>query len=135
MLILSVLLIFTSHYVPIKSKHKCLKQKRVAKFTSHYVPIKSAAVIEKLFNNPLFTSHYVPIKSPIHLLLYYEYRDLHPIMFLLNQKSHQLFLYMYWFTSHYVPIKSISQLALSDPIHWFTSHYVPIKSRTYCYHI
>ena len=36
---------FTSHYVPIKSKHKCLKQKRVAKFTSHYVPIKSHTYI------------------------------------------------------------------------------------------
>ena len=76
-------------------------------FTSHYVPIKSITTAETLTLRRVFTSHYVPIKSPCTLIYNPNHQSLHPIMFLLNQN---IFpprrLRGQNFTSHYVPIKS-----------------------------
>ena len=54
-------------------------------FTSHYVPIKSDARNELKQKLDNFTSHYVPIKSRALLDTPAEDTALHPIMFLLNR--------------------------------------------------
>ena len=40
-------------------------------FTSHYVPIKSATLRHNVTKLHLFTSHYVPIKSHTNIILYF----------------------------------------------------------------
>ena len=56
---------------------------------------------------------------------------LHPIMFLLNLNSCIYYLLNVRFTSHYVPIKSKHKCLKQKRVAKFTSHYVPIKSHTY----
>ena len=54
-------------------------------FTSHYVPIKSKGREIRKQQEKVFTSHYVPIKSEITGWTYSDGSlNLHPIMFLLN---------------------------------------------------
>ena len=77
-------LLFTSHYVPIKSRHCYTNNSDIITFTSHYVPIKSNNEKPSRFIRYIFTSHYVPIKSTMYLDISISISYLHPIMFLLN---------------------------------------------------
>ena len=78
------LLIFTSHYVPIKSEKITFADITVNHFTSHYVPIKSDTTHRTNVELGQSLHPIMFLLNPVHLLLYYEYRTLHPIMFLLN---------------------------------------------------
>ena len=80
-------------------------------FTSHYVPIKSTFEYGRHDSTKHFTSHYVPIKSYTIYSKMYCVLTLHPIMFLLNPPYTLLSnLKSNSFTSHYVPIKSLVDL-------------------------
>ena len=104
-----VILVFTSHYVPIKSLNHYLAIYKVEPLHPiMFLLNRNVAILSFVKKSRIFTSHYVPIKSKRFAVT----------LFVITV-----------FTSHYVPIKSnlLNEFLFSSQ--YFTSHYVPIKSK------
>ena len=98
-------------------------------FTSHYVPIKSKIPLLCVKSLSIFTSHYVPIKSNMSHVCHGFHNYLHPIMFLLNRFSLVIFSAIFSaFTSHYVPIKSHTNIILYFLP--FSTHFLSTTAKT-----
>ena len=80
-------MLFTFHYVSIKSDTESLTFDALFKFTFHYVSIKSKPYEECKEFRKEFTFHYVSIKSFYLLLYLLLFLNLHSTMFLLNQEA------------------------------------------------
>ena len=127
------MLIFTFHYVSIKSCTMLYQRLIGWKFTFHYVSIKSIDFILSMTCPIAFTFHYVSIKSIYLVNPHAGYLHLHSTMYLLNLSFHSDSRARHSFTFHYVSIKSKKFELFMCCLGKFTFHYVSIKSKSYSF--
>ena len=76
--------LFTFHYVSIKSDFEAVTTAVGNVFTFHYVSIKSSKITKSKLIIIVFTFHYVSIKSSLAYLVCTSSKHLHSTMYLLN---------------------------------------------------
>ena len=89
LLMYSLTVKFTSHYVSINSLFYFQSCKRFNKFTSHYVSINSIYPPYSITSLNTFTSHYVSINSDNANIKKLVQTNLHPTMYLLIRRRCQ----------------------------------------------
>ena len=97
-------------------------------FTFHYVSIKSFPPLPNINLNVTFTFHYVSIKSSRSFSKPSRLINLHSTMYLLNRAALMIKVLLIVFTFHYVSIKSGTCHIMIIVLKIFTFHYVSIKS-------